>query len=170
MNIDEMLEAVRGLPEGDYAECGVYKGASAARIAARMNPGSFLLLFDSFQGHAEPSEFDDASHHPKGRYSDTSLGELQALLPKAVIVDGFLSETLRSDRFQDTKFRFVHIDMDHYLPTKLACEFFKPRMVSGGVIRFDDYLVTECPGATKGIDEVFGRESILLGDARWVSQ
>lgn len=74
-------------------------------------------------------------------------------------------------RIQDTakevdhikQWRFVRIDMDHYLPTKFACEFFKERMEPGGIIEFDDYHHVECPGATKAIDEVFGRENIKEG-------
>ena len=165
MNIFEMLEAVKELREGDYAECGVYQGFMAEKIAAGMNGIGTLWLFDSFVGHAEPSEFDDPIKHPKGRYADTSPDEIKMKCPKAVIVKGFIPETLCL--VNSGKFRFVHIDLDHYLPTKAACEFFKPRMVAGGIIRFDDYSHGETPGATKAIDEVFGRDNILSEDYRW---
>jgi O-methyltransferase len=165
MNIDEMLEAVRALPFGDYAECGVWKGYMAQKIAAGMDRNETLWLFDSFQGHGEPGKFDDPVRHPRGRYADTSIEEVCALIPRAVIIPGFIPDTLIVDR----PFRFVHIDLDHYLPTKAACEFFKPRMVAGGIIRFDDYGFSECPGATKAVNEVFGRDNVLSQDYRWVN-
>lgn len=164
MNIFEMLEAVKNLPEGDYAECGVWKGWMAEKIAAGMNGGR-LWLFDSFRGHAKPCEFDDAVNHPEGRYADTSEEEIRAKFPSATVVSGFIPYSLGF--VWDERFRFVHIDVDHYLPTKGACEFFKSRMVPGGIIRFDDYNFDETPGATKAVDEVFGKDNILANDYRW---
>jgi O-methyltransferase len=166
MNIFEMLDAVRDLPDGDYAECGVWQAWMARKISAGMNPDARLYLLDSFEGHAEPTEFDDAIHHPKGRYSNTSIGLVAEAVPGATILAGFIPETFEA--IEGCQFRFVHIDVDHYLPTKAACEFFKTRMVAGGIIRFDDYMAGECPGATLAVDEVFGRENILPADYRWI--
>jgi O-methyltransferase len=163
MNIYEILEAVADLP-GDYAECGVWRGFMAEKISKGMNGGK-LWLFDSFKGHAAPGEFDDAAKHPEGRYSDTSMAEVLALVPKAIVIPGYIPETFGA--INGERFRFVHIDLDHYLPTKAACEFFKSRMVPRGIIRFDDYKFDECPGATKAVDEVFGKENILQNDFRW---
>lgn len=169
MNIDEMLESVRVLPEGDYAECGVWQGAMAEEIATGMNPQADLFLFDSFKGHAAPTEFDNAVVHPQGRYADTSFAEIDAKFPHAFIIAGYLEDVDSFHAAKDRLFRFVHIDIDHYIPTKAACEFFKTRMVQGGIIRFDDYEHFETPGATKAVDEIFGRENILPGDYRWIS-
>ena len=150
---------VNSLADGDYAEVGVYKGHGAERIAGWMNPDGRLWLFDSFQGHGEPGEFDDAVNHPRGRYSDNSIVEVQARCPKGNIIVGFVPASLYF--VAAIPFRFVRIDVDHYAPTKAACEFFMPRMVKGGVIEFDDYGVTTCEGATKAIDEVFGKQDVL---------
>ncbi len=57
--LDDMLASVKNL-SGDYAECGVWRGEVAQYISERMAPGTLLWLLDSFLGHAEPSEFDDA--------------------------------------------------------------------------------------------------------------
>lgn len=168
MNISEMLDKVKELPEGDYAECGVWKGFMAAQIAKQVPGDSVFWLFDSFKGHAKPCEFDDAEKHPQGRYADTSLQEVLDAVPIGTVyrfIPGWIPETLESAR--NKKFRFVHIDLDHYLPTKGACEFFKSRMVPGGIIRFDDYNHGETPGATKAVDEVFGPDNILPNDSRW---
>lgn len=168
MNVTQMLETVKDLPEGDYAECGVYKGQMAAFIADRVNRDFALWLFDSFAGHAIPTEYDDAKAHPEGRYADTSLQTVLEAVPSGVVykfIPGWIPDSLESAK--NKKFRFVHIDLDHYLPTKAACQFFKERMVPGGIIRFDDYGVGDCPGATKAINEVFGERNILTDDYRW---
>lgn len=163
-----MLDAVRDLPEGHYAECGVWKGFMAEQIYAGMSQEATLFLFDTFAGHEEPHpEFDDAAHHPQGRYADTSWEEIHEKFPLATVVRGPVQRTLKYYE-QNCLFRFAHIDMDHYAPTRFACEFFKPRMVKGGIIRFDDYNFNECPGATKAVDEIFGRENILPSDYRFL--
>lgn len=162
-----MLEAVKGLPSGDYAECGVWQAYMAKIINAGMNREATLYLLDSFQGHAAPTEFDDAREHPQGRYANTSVEMVSSLVPGATVLAGYIPETF--ERIKECTFRFVHIDVDHYLPTKAACEFFWPRMVTGGIIRFDDYKDSGCPGATRAVNEVFGAENIQTGDYRWVS-
>lgn len=177
MNVLEMLAKVKEFPVGEYAECGVWQGFMAKHIAAGMNKNHKLYLFDTFKGHGEPCEHDLDKFHPQGRYADTStytvVGTLMGSAVVSVIFEGPVQETLprlgaRQDgTVEDIRFRFVHIDLDHYLPTKAACEFFKDRMVPGGIIRFDDYNHGETPGATKAINEVFGERNILTCDYRW---
>lgn len=169
MNLDEMLEQVRSLPSGDYAECGVYQGESAVIIAGKMAFGPTLWLFDSFVGHGEPGPFDDSREHPKGRYADTDVDSVVARLPVKAsvyisVIQGFVPDTFTNVP-AETRFRFVHIDVDHYAPTKAACEFFLPRMVPGGMIRFDDYSCVR--GARKAIDEVVGPERLIENDWRY---
>lgn len=172
MTIYEMLDAVKSLPRiGDYAEAGVWKGCMAEKIAARMNFSSWLWLFDTFEGHEEPGEHDLPQYHPKGRYADTSADEVEkrirAIKPELFVVKGRIQDTLAQSR--PNLFCFVNIDLDLYEPTKFAALGFKSRMVPGGIIRFDDYNHPETPGATKAIDEVFGRENILSGDYHWIA-
>lgn len=147
-----LVELANSLPSGDYAEVGVYKGHGAEKIAKYMDPKERLWLFDSFAGHDEPSEFDHPDHY-EGRYSDNSIAEVQAMVPNAHIIVGYVPESLSIVANQ--KFRYVKIDVDQYWPTRGACEFFKPRMVKGGIIEFDDYNMSTCDGATKAIDETF---------------
>lgn len=165
-SLDGMLEAVKSL-SGDYAECGVWRGEVAQYIAERMAADdSVLWLFDSFAGHPEPGPFDDAKAHPKGRYADTTIQMVEQRCPNAVIIPGFLPGTLKA--VSDMQFRFVRVDVDHYQATKDVVEFFKPRMVPGGIMQFDDYNHEECPGATKAINEVIGAENVKQ-PAHWIN-
>ncbi len=90
--------------------------------------------------------------------------------PNALIIPGFMPEIFNNPYIMHspTKFRFVRIDVDHYLPTKGAIEFFLPRMVPGGIMQFDDYNHHECPGATKAIDEIIGAVNIKQ-PAHWIN-
>src|SRR5215471_16872401 len=89
MNVFDMLEAVKGL-EGDYAECGVWLGCMAEKIYTGMDKSATLWLFDSFKGHAKPTEYDDAAHHPEGRYKDASYDSIKLLCPDAMVVPEYI--------------------------------------------------------------------------------
>lgn len=155
VDMDMVLIDVRGL-EGDYAEVGVWQGEMARIIQSHMTYGSKLWLFDSLCGHGNPSKFDDAQAHPRGRYSDTSADRIMQGMPKCVkLISGFIPETFQYVP-EDARFKFVRIDVDHYEPTKAAIDFFIPRMVSGGVINFDDWGCGDTPGATKAVEEALG--------------
>ena len=67
----------------------------------------------------------------------------------------------------EEKFCLVHVDVDLYRSTYDACEFFYPRMVTGGIMVFNDYRVAKCEGATAAIDEFFEDkpEEIIFGGA-----
>ena len=53
----------------------------------------------------------------------------------------------------ELKYRFVHIDVDLYEPTRDSLEYFYPRLHEGGVIVCDDYAHLQWPGARKALDE-----------------
>ncbi len=71
----------------------------------------------------------------------------------AICVPGLVPESLAGVR--DRTFSFVHIDLDIYSAIKSACEFFYCRMQPGGVLLFDDYGHSSCPGARAAVDEFF---------------
>ena len=51
----------------------------------------------------------------------------------------------------ETRYRFVHIDVDIYEPTYACLEYFHPRMVEGGLIVIDDYGFPSWPGPVGGL-------------------
>ena len=53
----------------------------------------------------------------------------------------------------DRQFILVHMDVDLYEPYRDSIEFFFPRLVEGGAMVFDDYGLTQFPGAKLAIDE-----------------
>ena len=147
---------------GDFAECGVYKGGSSYLIAAALadsdvNKERQLHLFDTFQGMPSTAN-DDPSGIKEGRFGDTSLSAVQEYLrqfPFLRFHPGYIPATLETVR--DSRFAFVHIDVDLYQTTRDCLEFFYQRMVFGGVMIFDDYGWAIFRDSEKrAVDEFFG--------------
>ncbi|OGO04732.1 MAG: hypothetical protein A2Y91_07280 [Chloroflexi bacterium RBG_13_54_8] len=147
---------------GDFAECGVYRGGSAFLIASTLaerdvNNRRQVHLFDTFQGMPSTAN-DDPSGIKEGRFGDTSLSAVKDYLrdfPFVTFHQGYIPATLAP--VKDRQFAFVHIDVDLYLTTRDCLEFFYPRMVSGGVIVFDDYGWAIFRDSEKrAVDEFFG--------------
>jgi O-methyltransferase len=130
--------------EGDFAECGVYKGGSALLMADTLTNASVtdkqLWLFDTFAGMPAMADEDPSKAVKHGTFGDTSLDGVREYLkefPFAVFNPGLIPDTLYSAR--DRSFAFVHVDVDLYKTHLECCEFFYPRMVKGGIMLFDDY-------------------------------
>lgn len=149
--------------DGDVAECGVFQGLSSYTLCSLMRSDVFdgalpnYHAFDSFEGLSAPTPEDTEGLQPnnvqpvtKGAYR-CSLEEVTETL-KTFDNISFYRGWIPS-RFTDVEqlhFRFVHLDVDLYEPTRASLEFFFPRLVSGGKIICDDYGWV---GAKAAIDE-----------------
>jgi O-methyltransferase len=143
------VRAVSGI-EGAMAELGVFRGASS-RIIREAEPRKPLHLFDTFQGLPKPSSKDDGFH--EGLYR-SSLQDVQQYLARYSDLHfhaGLFPQT--SGPVRDTRFSFVHLDVDLYQGTLSGLEFFWPRMAAGGVILSHDYSTS--PGVRTAFDEFF---------------
>lgn len=171
-NLMGLLQQTQGL-EGCVAECGCWKGLSSFLTCHAMRDadpgfrGENYFVFDSFEGLSEPTSADrieksvilkgrdrrGAALKPAGAYAAT-LEDVKRVLsefPDVTFIKGWIPQSL-SD-LPDRKYRFVHIDLDLYIPTKGAAEYFLPRMVTGGLVVCDDYGSLFWPGAKQGFDE-----------------
>ncbi len=158
--------------EGETAELGVYKGGSAkmlSRLFTEFSPDKKVLLFDTFGGM--PVTDGDFDLHQEGDFDDVNLDYVKNFMKDCNNVEfhqGLFSDTLPKIDYE--KFCFIHIDADIYPSVKECTEFFYPKMVSGGVIIYDDYGLVSCPGAKKAVDEYFADKSetpiyLLTGQA-----
>ena len=156
---DPRIVALRGLaanaPDGMGAEVGVYQGGSLRAIAESMHP-RLVLGFDTFDGlprqYWQPGE-----PHEVGDFGNTSLQEVQEYLAdcrNVRLVRGLFPESAGGMDF--ARFAFVHLDVDFYLATKAALDWFWPRMMQGGIVAFDDYRWHRCPGVERVLTE-FGQ-------------
>ena len=144
--------------EGAFAECGVFKGASAYTLAKelqRREPDRRLHLYDSFQGLSSPGSL-DGTHWTKGDLSgrlDEVQSNLKDVAAQIVYHQGWIPDCF--DENSEQMFSFVHIDVDLHQPTLDALQYFYPRMSPHGIILSDDYGFETCPGARKAFDDFF---------------
>ncbi|CAM5771655.1 TylF/MycF/NovP-related O-methyltransferase [Bosea minatitlanensis] len=150
----ELLRLVEHL-DGDMAECGAYKGASAYLMckAAESTP-SLVHLFDSFEGLADPLPV-DGSYWQRGSLTtpESALHATLEGLSNYRTYKGWIPD--RFGEIADRQMRFVHIDVDLYEATLSSLNFFYPNLVPGGIFLLDDYGFSSCPGAKQAADEFF---------------
>lgn len=140
--------------KGAAAEVGVYRGGTARLLGRVFGGDRPLHLFDTFSGMPETDALRDT--HRKGDFADTSLDGVKAALSgigSLAFHPGFFPDTARG--LESTAFAFVHVDVDIHRSVADACAFFYPRLVSGGVMVFDDYAARGCPGVKPAVDEFF---------------
>ena len=152
--------------KGDFVECGVWKGHSAYIISSILSKKGFkgkFHIFDSFEGGLSGKV--DKDKNLRDELSEKQVQEESSLLASTENeVSACLSEfpfvhlykgwiPSRFNEVEDRQFAFVHIDVDLYEPIVDSLNFFFSRLVKGGVIVFDDYGITQFPGAKKAVDE-----------------
>jgi O-methyltransferase len=130
---------------GDFVECGVCNGGSAAAVAlAIRDSGRRAWLYDSFQGMPQPKAVDGEFAE---RYTGLCVGTEQTV-QDAMAIAGFLPENcvIRKGWFQDTfklplpdAVSFLHIDADWYDSVSLSLNTFYDRVTEGGIIMLDDF-------------------------------
>jgi hypothetical protein len=158
--IAALLYATSGVP-GDLAEVGVYRGGSA-KVIATIRPDRVLHLFDTFAGMPVDDLFPEG--HRQGDF-DVKLEDVKSYLDGLNVAFhvGAFPHTA-AELPEDAVFSFVHVDGDIYQTTRLAIDYFWPRMAPGGVMVFDDYRWPACPGVARAVDEFFGKVNVTPGD------
>ena len=167
-NTIQFLRLVQSM-EGSIAECGTFKGLGSfmfchtLRQADPAFDGSGFHIFDSFEGLSEPTAQDhiqDARVGPTGAaYMGAGsfhggLDHVRRALSEFPAIEfhkGWIPESFKN--LPEFEYRFVHIDVDLYEPTRDSLEYFYPRLREGGVIVCDDYAHLQWPGARKALDE-----------------
>ena len=136
------------VPDGLYAEFGVYKGDSINRLA-RLRPHQVFHGFDSFEGLPE-------SWTLGARTGSFSVGgRFPAVHDNVVLVKGFFEQSLPDflSTCDKKAAAFMHIDCDLYSATKTVLERLAPLLVEGTIIVFDEYF--NYPGWQQGEFKAF---------------
>jgi O-methyltransferase len=143
---------------GDFAECGVWKGGTALLLARVLNgrTSKTLYLFDSFEGLPEVDTEKDPWFQ-KGQYLAGCVIEVEELLRDYQCIvnirPGWIPKTFEG--LESRHYAFVHIDVDIYQSNLDCCKYFYPRMVSGGMMLFDEYAFAAAAGEKQAVDEFF---------------
>jgi len=168
-----LIEQVSAIPSGDYIEMGTQYGGTAKIIFDQMRPDRHLYCFDTFHGFtredldAESKIFahgfttESITPMPWTEVRDIITGGQQT--DRLTLVPGHVPDSLES--YPHLTFRFAHLDMDLYEPTRGALEWLWPRMERTGIIFLHDY---DClPGVKKAVDDFsakVGQSSLPVGD------
>ena len=162
--------------DGLVAECGCYLGLSSYMLCSYLqqrNPGfdgDGYHIFDSFQGLSDPTEDDripDDWDNAEGLRDMTKAGYFSATLtlvkkhlkafPGITFHPGWIPLSFKG--LTESRYRFIHVDVDLYDPTLDAFNYFYPRLAPGGVIVSDDY---SWPGAQMAIQEFCADNRVTL--------
>ena len=169
--------------EGDFVECGVWKGgsmvATANTLISHDDTHRRLWLYDTFEGMSDPTE-EDVDF--MGQTADRLLGEQDRLksdsvwcfspleqvqsamqatgYPESLVnfVPGKVEDTLPQTK--PNKIALLRLDTDWYESTRCELEHLFPRMVDGAVLIVDDYGHWE--GCRRAVDEYFEKHGVRI--------
>jgi O-methyltransferase len=143
---------------GDFAEVGVFEGASA-RLLAEVKGHNTLHLFDTFAGLPAPGQGERAVFR-EGQFG----ARLEAVRARLA---GYGGIRFHQGMFPETAqplaqrlFSFVHLDVDLESSTLAALDFFYDRMVAGGIIVTHDF--STIPGVARAFERFLGDRAETL--------
>lgn len=177
----EIFDMVKSIEFKSIVEFGVGRGRSLLSIASiehyramkSNRSSSNIYAFDSFQGFPQPGLEDISFRNPKkGEWSTSPSGKysyseafLKTILENASLptvsniefVEGFFNETAKANCERIDDIGILHLDGDLYESTKIPLYYFSDRVVSGGVIVIDDYIIDDpndaWPGCRRAVEE-----------------
>lgn len=129
--------------EGDFVECGVNTGMLDRMIIDYVDFGTLskkFYLLDTFQGMDEAySTGDEMKRSRDMGYVDVyeQVKETFKEFPNVELVKGPIPDTL--PLVPAKAIAYLSIDMNCVAPEVAALEFFWDKLVSGGIVLFDDY-------------------------------
>ncbi len=151
----------------DFAECGCWKGHSSFIISKLIEEHKKEIkfhIFDSFEGLSKSTindkNFNELNKNENERIRD-QFSSSESFVKEEVLKDFSFCKFYKGwipSRFKDvsdSKFSFIHIDVDLYEPTMKSLEFFFPRLEKNGVIVCDDYNQSIFDGSKKAWDNYF---------------
>lgn len=155
------------LDPGGLIEVGVWRGGTGcliAEAAKHFGISDPLYLCDTFEGVVKAGAMD--TRYVGGEHRDTSE-DLVRELKDSLGLDSvkILKGTFPDDTghlIPEQAFRFAHLDVDVYQSTKEILNWLWPRLVTNGIVVFDDYGTHGCEGVTQIVDEFASRRDALL--------
>jgi hypothetical protein len=130
--------------EGDFVECGVYRGAMSRMIVHYIDfqelRGRRFYLLDTFCGiPPESLSGEELSLRRPAVFDESYERVRQTFSPfeNVTIVRGSIPGTLA--QVKSERVAYLSLDMNAAAPEIAAAEYFWPKMVSGAVMVLDDY-------------------------------
>ena len=155
----ELAEKIHQLNNtANFIEIGVWRGGTAAVIGrklAMLQSTVDFFLADTFSGVVKASGKD--AYYSGGEHADASKEIVDTLLAGIyshykVLVGIFPEDTAHLIN-ENAQFGYCHIDVDVYDSARDVVDWIWPKMITGGVIIFDDYGLHYTSGITKYVNE-----------------
>lgn len=169
--------------DGDFVECGVWKGGSSMMIALCLLKKNItnrkIYLYDTFEGMSKPTEEDInyAANKAAIKYaeklnaesgSDWCRSEIEEVKQnlystgypkeKIIFVKGKVEDTI--PKTIPNQIALLRLDTDWYESTKHEMEHLYPLLVPKSVLIIDDY--GHWQGCRKAVDEYFSKNKIAI--------
>jgi hypothetical protein len=169
--------------EGDFVECGVWKGGSMLAAAETLvhlkQTFRRLYLYDTFEGMPPPSDKDVSYNNQQAVemlesetnkeknlvWAYSKLDEVKRTMalseyPHLNIhyIEGKVEDTIPTHLPENIA--LLRLDTDWYESTKHELVHLYPRLVKGGVLIIDDYGFWK--GARKAVDEYFAINNVPI--------
>lgn len=164
--------------DGDFVECGVWKGGSCMIMAKELikqnDLNRTIWLYDTFEGMTQPTSADvEIETGIKGKAllsnveKTTEKYNMWAYAPIEEVRNNMLKTNYPIDnikyikgKVEDTlkssvpnKIALLRLDTDWYESTKVELEVLYPLITKGGILIIDDYGHFE--GAKRAVDDYF---------------
>lgn len=174
--INALQEIDKNKIEGDFVECGVWKGGNII-LARHYSPTRVCWVYDTFNGMPAPvNEVDGAWSLEKferrakdsymssvpGTWLGIPLEEVKANIAAFGLydenllrfVEGPVEKTLLDPANLPDKIALLRLDTDWYASTKIELEVLYPKLAKGGILIVDDY--GQWQGSRKAVNDYFG--------------
>lgn len=170
--------------EGDFVECGVWKGGSAMLIAKILAIHQIknrkIFLYDTFEGMSEPTEFDKdyAGEKATGLLQQSSIEDQASVWcyssfdevrdnmlktgldsSQIIMIKGKVENTI-PEKVPTNKIALLRLDTDWYESTAHELLHLYPLLNTHGVLIIDDY--GHWQGCRRAVDEYFEKYNVRL--------
>lgn len=137
--------------QGDTAEIGIFDGGTT-KVISMFSERHWAC--DTFKGLTDvDEEVEPKLANGMFCYSLDQLAKDILDSNNIEIVQGYFPSSAPKE-MEERKYKLVHIDVDTYTSVKNCWDFFKDRMVNGGIMILDDIFSTSCKGARKAWYEI----------------
>jgi hypothetical protein len=181
--INAVKHVIKNNIEGDFIECGVYKGGQIMAMILALNElkeERDIYLYDTFSGMPAPEKWEVKNKSGsraldkfnKLKISETSSNWCRSTIndvrknvysipynkSKIHFVKGMVEDTLPKN--EHDKISLLRLDTDWYSSTKIELELLFPKLLKGGYLIIDDY--GHWSGAKKAVDEYITNNKLMI--------
>lgn len=155
--MEVVLQTVAEAPEGIIVIAGSAHGGDAMAIMKQF-PNRYVVVIDSFEGLAEPTEKDGTDVEGKGGHScggidqyKANFAELNRPLPHEIFKMWITPESL--EEIKDREIACLFMDLDHYQPVKACLLHFWPMLVKDAKVITHDWKFFRTKGVEVACEE-----------------